>query len=417
MTANDKRVKYACYATNVSTSIVANLSPLLFLTFHSLYGVSFTLLGLLVFINFGTQLLIDLMLSLFSDKFNMAKTVKIIPVLTTLGLIIYAVFPYIFPNLVYLGLVIGTIIFAASNGFAEVLLTPVIAALPSENPERETSKLHSVYAWGVAVIIIVGTLFLLFLGNHNWQWLVLCFTAVPVVATILYLGAKIPQMQSAEKATGIKRLFKQKQLWLCVFAIFLGGASECTMGQWASSYLEQALGLPKVWGDIFGVALFSVMLGLGRSLYAKYGKNVEGVLLISAISTALCYLGVIVFNVPILGLICCALTGLCTAMLWPGSLVVGANRMPFGGVFMYAMMAAGGDFGAALVPQLVGVITDVVANSSNSANVAATLGITVEQLSLKAGMLVGLLFPVVAILVFFIIFKGRKNKNISIGDL
>lgn len=417
MTANDKRVKYACYATNVSTSIVANLSPLLFLTFHSLYGVSFTLLGLLVFINFGTQLLIDLILSLFSDKFNMAKTVKIIPVLTALGLIIYAVFPYVFPNLVYLGLVIGTIIFAASNGFAEVLLTPVIAALPSENPERETSKLHSVYAWGVAVIIIVGTLFLLFLGNHNWQWLVLCFTAVPVVATILYLGAKIPQMQAAEKATGIKRLFKQKQLWLCVFAIFLGGASECTMGQWASSYLEQALGLPKVWGDIFGVALFSVMLGLGRSLYAKYGKNVEGVLLISAISTALCYLGVIVFNVPVLGLICCALTGLCTAMLWPGSLVVGANRMPFGGVFMYAMMAAGGDFGAALVPQLVGVITDVVANSSNSANVAATLGITVEQLSLKAGMLVGLLFPVVAILVFFIIFKGRKNKNISIGDL
>lgn len=417
MTSNDKRVKFACYATNVSTSIVANLSPLLFLTFHSLYNVSFTLLGLLVFINFGTQLLVDLMMSFFSHKFNMAKTVKFIPVLTTIGLVVYAVFPYIFPNLVYVGLVIGTVIFAASNGFAEVLLTPVIAALPSKNPERETSKLHSVYAWGVVAIIIVGTLFLLLCGNQSWQLMVLGFTAVPIVSIILYAGSKIPKMQTPEKASGVARLLKQKQLWLCVLAIFLGGASECTMGQWASSYLEQAMGLPKVWGDIFGVALFSVMLGLGRSLYAKFGKNVEGVLLISAISATLCYLGVVLFNIPVLGLICCAITGICVAMLWPGSLVVGANRVPLGGVFTYAMMAAGGDFGAAVGPQLVGVITDVVSGSAGAANTAAALGLTLEQFSMKAGMLVGTAFPLLAIIVYAIIFKGRKKHFITLGEM
>ena len=55
-----KRVKLACYSANVSMSIVGNLSPLLFITFHSMYGISYTLLGLLVLINFVTQLIIDL---------------------------------------------------------------------------------------------------------------------------------------------------------------------------------------------------------------------------------------------------------------------------------------------------------------------------------------------------------------------
>ena len=44
------RVKYACYTTNLSMSVVGNLSPVLFLTFHELYGISFSLLGLLVLV-------------------------------------------------------------------------------------------------------------------------------------------------------------------------------------------------------------------------------------------------------------------------------------------------------------------------------------------------------------------------------
>ena len=65
-----KRLKYACYSANVTMSVVGNLSPVLFLTFRSLYGISFSLLGLLVLINFVTQLIIDLIFSFFSHKFN-----------------------------------------------------------------------------------------------------------------------------------------------------------------------------------------------------------------------------------------------------------------------------------------------------------------------------------------------------------
>ena len=47
-----KRLKIACYSSSASMSIVATLSPLLFLTFRETYGISYSLLGLLVLINF-----------------------------------------------------------------------------------------------------------------------------------------------------------------------------------------------------------------------------------------------------------------------------------------------------------------------------------------------------------------------------
>ena len=105
---NYKRTKYACYMTNISMSVVSILSPLLFLTFRSLYGISYSMLGALVLINFSTQLLIDLIFSFYSHKFDIKKTVKLTPALTATGLFVYAVFPFLFPDAVFLGLTIGT---------------------------------------------------------------------------------------------------------------------------------------------------------------------------------------------------------------------------------------------------------------------------------------------------------------------
>ncbi len=177
-------------------SVVSTLSPLLFLTFRSLYQISFSMLGALVLINFCTQLAVDLIFSFYSHKFNIAATVKLTTALTALGLFVYAVFPLLFPNMVYVGLVVGTVIFAASGGLVEVLISPVIAALPSEHPEREMSKLHSVYAWGV---VIVNTLLLSVLGKERWQWIPLAWTAVPCLSCFLFLKSKIPLLQRPKK--------------------------------------------------------------------------------------------------------------------------------------------------------------------------------------------------------------------------
>lgn len=408
MESKYKRLKLACYSINVTMSTVGNMTPLLFLTFRSLYGISYSLLGLLVLINFSTQLIIDLVFSFYSHKFNIPLVVKAMPLIAIIGFIIYSLSPDIFPNNVYIGLAVGTVIFSVASGLAEVLISPIIAQIPSENPEREMSKLHSVYAWGVVGIVLFATLFLLLFGYENWQILSLVFAVIPLVSFILFMGAEIPNMKTQDRVSSAVDFIKNKGVWLCVFAIFLGGASECTMAQWISGYLEMALGIPKIWGDVFGVALFAVTLGIGRSLYAKSGSNITKVLYLGAVGATVCYLIAAVTPFALLGLIASGLTGFCVSMLWPGSLVVASDRFPNGGVLIFALMAAGGDMGASVGPQLVGIVTDSVMNNPLFSSIAGYFGITMEQLGMKAGMLIGMLFPMLAIFIFSRIIKTEK---------
>ena len=408
MTKNYTRLKAACYMTNVSMSVVANISPVLFLTFRELYGISYSLLGLLVLINFFTQLTVDLIFSFFSRKFDIPLVVRLTPVLTVIGFLIYALSPFVLGESVYRGLALGTVVFSMSGGLSEVLISPVIAAIPAKDPDREMSKLHSVYAWGVVAVIIISTLFIRIFGGEVWQALVLAFAAVPLIASVLFFGCEIPDMQTEGKGSDTGKLVRDKGLWMCVFAIFCGGAAECTMAQWSSGYLEQALGIPKVWGDIFGVAMFSVFLGLGRSLYAKYGRNIGKILFLGGLGAALCYLAAAVSPIPFIGLFACAFTGFCTSMLWPGNLIVSSERFPAGGVFIYAMMAAGGDCGAAVAPQLVGVITDSLMAHPAVQSLAANIGLAPEQLAMKAGILTAMLFPLIGLPVYYRIMKKSK---------
>ena len=94
MQKNHKILKLACYSTNVSMSIISNIPPVLFLTFREEFGITYSMLGLLVLVNFFTQLVVDLIFSFFSHKFNIPKAVKFTPVLCVLGLIFYALCPF-----------------------------------------------------------------------------------------------------------------------------------------------------------------------------------------------------------------------------------------------------------------------------------------------------------------------------------
>ena len=95
------------------------------------------MLGTLVLINFCTQLSVDLVFSFFSHKFNISKAVKLSPILAIIGLAIFSIYPMLFKESAYVGLVIGTVIFSAGSGFAEVLVSPVIAALPAKDPTEK----------------------------------------------------------------------------------------------------------------------------------------------------------------------------------------------------------------------------------------------------------------------------------------
>lgn len=414
-TLHARQTKRACYFTYLAMSSVFSLPPLLFATFRQLYGISYTLLGTLVLINFCTQLGIDLIFSFFSKHFNIHKTIRIMPLLTSTGLCVYALIPTLFPQYAYIGLVCGTIIFSVAAGLCEVLVSPTVAALPSNTPDKDMSTLHSLYGYGVVGVVIISTLFLHFVGDRYWMYLTLFWASLPVIASVLLHISKLPDMnmqESENKALQSKR--RTKGIALCMICIFLGACAENTMANWISVYAENALRLPKMWGDIFGMCLFAALLALTRTAYAKFGRNISRVLMLSMLGSVACYALAAFSTNGVLSLAGCVLSGICTAMLWPGTLILMEENVPAVGVAAYALMAAGGDFGASFAPQAMGVVVDEIAISPWAQTVGRSLGMSPEQVGFKIGMLITAIFPILGffLLLYMKKFFRIKQKNI-----
>lgn len=63
-----RHTKLACYVGYITQAIVANFFPLLLLTLHGEFGISLSMLTLLITVNFAMQLCVDAIASKFADK-------------------------------------------------------------------------------------------------------------------------------------------------------------------------------------------------------------------------------------------------------------------------------------------------------------------------------------------------------------
>ena len=244
-------------------------------------------------------------------------------------------------------------------------------------------------------MVIISTIFLNLFGRENWMYLTVFLALFPLVASYLFFTSPMPDMDLTHDSHSEGAKKRNFGLILCVACIFLGSCAENTMSNWISSYMENALGISKALGDIFGMALFAILLGATRTWYASYGKHISTVLLIGMVGATICYFVVGLSGNVIFAFLACVLTGCFTSMLWPGTLIMMEEKIPNTGVAAYARMAVGGDFGASVAPQLLGVIVDNVAASSWAENLSVTLSLTTEQIGMKVGMLTAAIFPLI----------------------
>ena len=92
------------------------------------------------------------------------------------------------------------------------------------------------------------------------------------------------------------------------------------------------------------------------------------------------------------------------------------EKMKGVGVTAYALMAAGGDLGALVAPQAMGIVVDLVSASEWATAMAAELGVGADRIGMKVGMLLSSAFPILGLLllVFTLRYFRRKNQNTSI---
>ena len=72
-------------------------------------------------------------------------------------------------------------------------------------------------------------------------------------------------------------------------------------------------------------------------------------------------------------------------------------------------MASGGDLGASVAPQLMGIVTDAVSASSLGVRLSEQFSLSPEQIGLKAGMLACAIFPILGIVMLFVTIRFFKR--------
>jgi MFS family permease len=125
----------------------------------------------------------------------------------------------------------------------------------------------------------------------------------------------------------------------------------------------------------------------------------------------LCYLLVALSPSPAVSLIACVGLGVFSAMLWPGTLILMEENMPAVGVTAYALMASGGDLGASVAPQAVGIVVDNVSLTDWASSIGQSLSLTPDQVGFKAGMLVAAIFPVLGVFLLLYMRKFFRNNK------
>lgn len=360
-------IAFACQA------ITVNLAPLLFVTFQNEWGLSVGKIGFLVTYNFLIQLTADILASRFADKAGYKKCVILAHILCGVGLLGLGHLPYLFSD-PYVGLLLATTIYAAGGGLLEVLISPIVEALPMKNKSAAMSLTHGCYAWGYTVVVILSTVYLKLAGIMNWRLLTALWSIVPFANILLFAGAPILSLPTQPEEEKRGSVFNQKMLWLFTLLILCGGAAEQAIGQWASYFAETGLKVDKSTGDLLGPCLFAALMGVTRVGYGFFGHKMplKKFLLICGVLCAASYLLTVFSPLPILSLAGCACCGLFVGIMWPGMVSVSAKTFPRGGTAMFALLAIAGDIGCAVGPSVVSAVSGAFDDQLRMGLLAAT---------------------------------------------
>ena len=378
---NYKKTLITCYIGFITQAIVANFTPLLFLRFHAEFNIPIAKIALISTVFYIVQILVDVFCAKFVDRIGYRKCVVASQITSAAGLISLAFLPSLLPSRL-LGILISVVIYAVGSGLIEVLVSPIVEACPFENKDSVMSLLHSFYCWGVVGVILVSTLFFALFGIENWRIMTCLWAIVPLINAYNFSICPIERLAEEGKGMTLKELLRKPAFWVFILLMVGAGASEASMAQWASAFVESALGFSKSIGDLIGPCMFATTMGLSRLLYGKFGHkiNLPNFMLGSGILCLICYLLTALSSQPIFGLLGCVLCGFSVGIMWPGSISISSARIPLGGTALFALLAMGGDMGASIGPSVIGIFTQ---NANDN---------------MKAGMLAGIVFPILLII-------------------
>lgn len=405
-----RHTTYSCYRGFMTQAIINNIAPLLFIIFQTNFSISYEMLGLLVVFNFATQLLTDVWAAKYADRVGYRNCMIIAHALSCIGLLFMGFLPQVLPS-PYLGLSLSVMLYAIGGGLLEVVVSPIIEALPNDNKSSSMSLLHSFYCWGQMVVVIASTLLLKLIGRDYWFILPVLWSIFPLYNMFQFMKVPILPLVQDGRKMNLKELLLSPYFYLSMLLMIGAGASEVTMSQWSSLFAEKGLQVSKVYGDLLGPALFALFMGIGRTIYGIFGDRLplRRYMIGGSILCFLMYLITVFSPNPILSLFSSSLSGFTVSLMWAGTLSLSSATFPKGGTLLFGILAIFGDLGCSIGPWLAGKISDRVQMTGKVLPFWSNSVLDLEQIGLRSGLFVGALFPFILFL-GLILYKSNRRK-------
>ena len=388
----------ACSSGYVVQAIVNNFLPLLFVYFANAYKIPVYLISTIIAYNFIVQILVDMFSSSFIIKIGHRASCIFSGSVASIGVGILVITPLIFSTYlsIYFGIMLAVTFMAVGSGLCEVLLSPILEALPHENKSAKMSFIHSFYCLGYLILVLISTAFFVLFGVDKWYILALCLIVVPVAEILLFCFCPIVKPTGDDSKIKKTELFKNKRFILLFILMIAAGASEQSIAQWASFYAESGLKVSKTMGDLLGASVFAFFMFLSRLLHGFSGKkyNVANLLTGCSIGLIVCYLLTVLQPNAILSLVFISLIGFFVGIAWPGVYSIGGDLFSSGGTVMFSMLALGGDIGCTVGPSLIGFI----ASGTN----------------MNVGILVSTIFPIILFIGMIILKRTSKEELLKL---
>ncbi|MCI7529439.1 MAG: MFS transporter [Oscillospiraceae bacterium] len=388
-----KHTVAASFTAFVVQAVVNNFAPLLFLTFQAQYGIELSKITVLITANFFIQIFVDLTAVLFVDRIGYRASTVLAHAMCATGLIFMTILPEILPS-AFAGLLISVFCYAVGAGLLDITINPIVNSCPSTNSNQLLCLLHSFYCWGSVAVVGLSTLYFSIFTTANWKYLALIWAVVPIVNALNFIRVPIaPLIEEGETGLSFKQLIGNRMFWIFMLLILCSGASEQAVSQWASTFAEKGLGVSKTVGDLAGPMLFSVLMGVSRVIYGKFGDKIDldGMMIFSGALCMASYLLIALSSSAVLGLVGVAMCGFSVGIMWPGTFSKASAGIKGGGTAMFALLALGGDLGCSSGPTFAGMMASAFGDD------------------LKKGILCAIFFP--ALLTVLTIFTKRRKAK------
>ncbi len=408
MKLNYSHTRAASYTGIIAQAVYLGLIPVLFAAFKNEFGLTYEQLGRIPLVNFSLQIILDLIMVKFGDRFRLRTLAIVSNTLGVTGLVLLSVLPRVMTGAPYAALMISTVFLAIGCGLIDLAINPVINALPASKKRAELPLLHSFFCFGCVFTFLTATLFVHFAGTEKWYLLPLFLSLIPLSDLIAFIFVPIIDNNERSGKAGVKKKFFSFLFIVLMLMMICAGSAEQAVSSWISLFAELGLSMPKLWGDIIGLCGFSLCMAIGRMCYGFFGAKLDmrKTLFFSALCCVISYLGITLSPNNTVSLIFCALTGFSVAVMWPGVLSIASDEISADSVPMFSLLSVCGDTGCAAGPWLIGIISDAV----DSGAVSSPLTYTGAEVATRTGILAAIAFPAAMVLLCLLILRKKKTE-------